>query len=59
MDMPVFKTDSSLPSELQTHYRQLHCLLGRDIQLLLKNITEHFLEELTFYLKPKVLVKSA
>lgn len=62
MDMPVFKTDSSLPSELQTHYRQLHCLLGRDTQLLLKNITEEyysFLEELTFYLKPKVLVKSA
>lgn len=65
MDVSVSKTDISLPLASDT------CIgsytgstewsknTWRETQLILKGIAEHFLEELTFYLRPKVLVKLA
>lgn len=69
MNMPVFKTvpcrqrasDTCTGSHTVCYGkdRVIWERSGGDTQLILKSITEHFLEELTFYLGPKILVKLA
>lgn len=69
-EKPVFKIDRSLPSEsFRSMYSQSQCPLwevqgsltthGGNPHLILKSILESFLEELTFSLSPKILVKLA
>lgn len=65
MGVSVSKTDISLPfasdtcTGSYTGSTERSKNTWRETQLILKDITEHFLEELTFYLRPKALVKLA